>query len=170
MELTPDPSVKKSAQDNIDKAQQKLALAGGGSPQAAGKTPGSGPIADTTRQRARKAYEQGVQQINGRDYASAAQSLSQAIVLEPTLAVAYVARGSANIGLRRYSDAAADYQYAIRLEPAMASPLYGLAEAYRVMGRGADAREYYEKYVASTAPDVRPDLKSEAQQKADKLR
>jgi tetratricopeptide (TPR) repeat protein len=162
--------VRKSSQENIDKARAKLASAGGGSPQAAGRPPGSGPIADQTRQQARRSYEQGVQQINGRDYGSAVQSLSTAIQYEPTLAVAYVARGSANIGLRRYPEAAADYAYAIRLDPSMGSPLYGLAEAYRAMGRSADARTYYDKYVASTAADVRPDLQSEARQKADKLR
>jgi tetratricopeptide (TPR) repeat protein len=170
IELSPDPSVKKSARDNIERAQAKMAQAGGGSPQAAGRTPGSGPIADPTRQQARRAYENGVQQINARDYAAAIQSLTQAIQFEPTLTVAYVARGSANIGLRRYSEAALDYQYAIRLDPAMGSPLYGLAEAYRAMGRTADARQYYEKYVASTATDVRADLQTEAKQKADRLR
>jgi tetratricopeptide (TPR) repeat protein len=170
IELSPDPSVRKSAQENIDKAQQKIAAAGGSSPQGAGKAPGTGPLADTTRQQARKAYEQGVQQINSRDYSNAVQSLSQAIQLEPTLTVAYVARGSANIGMRRYAEAAVDYQYAIRLDPNMASPVYGLAEAYRAMGRPADARQYYDRYVASTATDVRADLQADARQKADKLR
>jgi tetratricopeptide (TPR) repeat protein len=170
VELSPDPSVKKSARDNIERAQAKMALAGGSSPQAAGKTPGSGPVADPTKQQARHDYENGVQQINSRDYAAAIQSLTQAIQRDPSMVVAYVARGSANIGLRRYSEAALDYQYAIRLDPAMGSPLYGLAEAYRAMGRTADARQYYEKYATSTASDVRADLQSEAKQKADRLR
>jgi tetratricopeptide (TPR) repeat protein len=165
-----DPAIKKSAQDNIAKAQTKMAQVGGGSPQAQGKTPGSGPVAESTRQQARGAYENGVKQINARDYAGAVTSLSQAIQLEPTLTVAYVARGSAHIGLRRFAEAAADYQYALRLDANMASPLYGLAEAYRAMGRSSDARSYYEKYVASSAPDVRPDLQSEARQKAEKLK
>lgn len=169
-QLTNDPAVKKSAQDNIARAQAKMAQAGGGSPQAQGKPPGSGPIADSTRERARQAYEEGVRQINAKDFTAAAQSLTQAIQLEPTLAVAYVARGSANIGQRRYVEAAADYQYALRLDGRLSSPLYGLAEAYRGMGRPIDARQYYEKYATSTAQDARPELQAEARRKADKLR
>jgi tetratricopeptide (TPR) repeat protein len=169
-QISTDPAIKKSAQDNITKAQAKMAAIGGGSPQAQGKTPGSGPVADSTRQQARGFYENGVKQINSRDYAGAVASLSSAIQLEPTLTVAYVARGSAHIGLRRFGEAANDYQYALRLDANMASPLYGLAEAYRAMGRTSDARTYYEKYVASSAPDVRPDLQSEARSKAEKLR
>jgi tetratricopeptide (TPR) repeat protein len=169
IEISADPAVKKSARDNIERAQARMAQAGS-SPQSIGQTPGATPVADTTRQQARRSYETGVTQITSHDYGSAIQSLSQAIQLEPTLTVAYVARGSAYIGLRRYSEAALDYQFAIRSDPNMGSPLYGLAEAYRAMGRTADARQYYEKYVASTASDVRPDLQSEAKQKADRLR
>ena len=169
-QLSTDPAISKSAQDNIAKAQTKMAQVAGGSPQAQGKAAGSGPVADSTREQARAAYEQGVKRINARDYGSALTNLSNAISLEPTLAVAYVARGSAQIGLRRFSEAAADYQYALRLDGSMASPLYGLAEAFRAMGRTADARTYYERYGTSTAADVRSDLQSEARQKADRLK
>ncbi|HLL53365.1 MAG TPA: tetratricopeptide repeat protein [Myxococcaceae bacterium] len=168
--LTQDPAVRRSAQDNVAKAQAKMAQVGGGSPQAQGKTPGSGPIADSTRERARQAYEEGVRLITQRDYATAAQSLTVAIQLEPTLAVAYVARGSANVGQRRYVEAAADYQYALKLNANLAAPLYGLAESYRGMGRPIDARQFYERYAASGAADVRPELQAEARRKADKLR
>lgn len=170
IELTPDPAIRKSAQDNVARAQAKIAELGGGSPQAQGKPPGSGPIADSTRERARQAYEQGVRQINDRDYGGAVQSLSRTIQLEPTLPVAYVARGSAYIGLRRFAEAAADYQYALRLDGRMAAPLYGLAEAYRGMNRPAEARTYYERYVASTAGDARPELQAQARSKLEKLR
>lgn len=169
-QMSTDPAIKKSAQDNIARAQAKVASLGGGSPQSQGLNPGSGPVADQTRAVARKAYEDGVKKINGRDYTGALTSLSDAIRSEPTLTVAYIARGSANIGLRRYAEAAADYQYAIRLDSGMASPLYGLAEAYRALGRNADARDYYERYVSSTAPDVRPELQNEARMKAEKLK
>ncbi|MBL8951232.1 MAG: tetratricopeptide repeat protein [Myxococcaceae bacterium] len=168
-QLTQDPSVKKSAQDNIARAQTKMASAGG-SPQAAGKPPGTGPVADSTRTQARGYYEQGVKQIAGRDYGNALSSLSAALQLEPALTVGYVARGSALIGLRRFQEAAVDYQYALKLDPNMASPLYGLAEAYTGMNRPTDAKQYYEKYVASTANDVRPELQSDARAKLDRLR
>lgn len=170
IELTPDPAIRKSAQENVVRAQAKIAELGGGSPQAQGKPPGSGPIADSTRERARQSYEQGIRQINDRDYGGAVQSLSRTIQLEPTLPVAYVARGSAYIGLRRFAEAAADYQYALRLDGRMAAPLYGLAEAYRGMGRSAEARTYYERYVVSSAGDARPELQAQARSKLEKLR
>ncbi|NMO22420.1 tetratricopeptide repeat protein [Pyxidicoccus fallax] len=167
--LTQDAAIRQSAQDNITRARTKMAQAGI-SPQAVGQPPGSGPVADTTRAQARRAYEQGVQRIGGKDYGGALTSLSQAIQLEPMLAVAYTARGSANIGLRRYAEAAADYQYALELEPSSASPLYGLAEAYRALGRNAEARALYERYASSSASDVRSQLQEESRQKAAKLR
>jgi hypothetical protein len=52
----------------------------------------------------------------------------------------------------------------------MASPLYGLGEAYRMLGRNADARSSYERYATSTARDVRTDLQAEARQTAERLR
>ncbi|MBZ4416990.1 tetratricopeptide repeat protein [Myxococcus sp. RHSTA-1-4] len=168
-QLTQDAAIRQSAQDNITRARAKMAQAGA-SPQAAGQPPGSGPVADTTRAQARRAYEQGVQRIGSRDYGGALTSLTQAIQLEPMLAVAYTARGSANIGLRRYAEAAADYQYSLELEPAAASPLYGLAESYRALGRNAEARVLYERYAASSATDVRAQLQEESRQKAAKLR
>ncbi|MCY1015271.1 tetratricopeptide repeat protein [Pyxidicoccus sp. MSG2] len=167
--LTQDAAIRQSAQDNVVRARAKMAQAGA-SPQAAGQPPGSGPVSDTTRAQARRAYEQGVQRIGTRDYGGALTSLTQAIQLEPMLAVAYTARGSANIGLRRYAEAAADYQYALELEPGAASPLYGLAESYRALGRNAEARGLYERYAASSATDVRSQLQEESRQKAAKLR
>jgi tetratricopeptide (TPR) repeat protein len=168
-QLTPDAAIRQSAIDNVSKAQVRLTQQGG-SPQAQGVAPGFGPVAETTRALARRSYEQGVQRIQARDYAGALQSLSQAIQLEPTLAVAFTARGSAHIGLRRYSDAALDYEYSLKLAPEMASPLYGLGEAYRMLGRNAEARSSYERYATSTARDVRPELQAEARQTAERLR
>jgi tetratricopeptide (TPR) repeat protein len=168
-QLTPDAAIRQSAVDNVAKAQVRLTQQGG-SPQAQGVAPGFGPVAETTRAQARRAYEQGVQRIQARDYAGALQSLAQAIQLEPTLSVAYTARGSAYIGLRRYAEAALDYEYALRLAPEMASPLYGLGEAYRMLGRNAEARASYERYATSTARDVRTDLQAEARQNAERLR
>ncbi len=168
-ELTQDPAVRKSALENVARAQGRAAQAGGGSPQALGLRPGAGPIAEGTREKARAAYEQGVAQIAARDYAGALHNLTTAIELEPTLAVAFVARGSANIGLRHYADAAADYAYALELAPALAAPLFGLGEANRGLGRPLEARACYERYAASSASDVRPQLQQEARVKARQL-
>lgn len=169
-QVSADPAVKKSAADNIARAQQKMAQAGGGSPQEANKPPGSGPVADSTRTQARQHYESGVQLIGQRRYGEALNALNECLKLEPALTVGYIARGSTLIGLRRFAEAAVDYQYALRLDPSLSSPLYGLAEAYRGMNRVDDARGYYQKYVASTAADVRPELQSDARAKLDQLR
>jgi tetratricopeptide (TPR) repeat protein len=167
--VSSDPAIKKSAQDNVARAQQKLAQAGG-SPQESNKQPGSGPIADSTRTQARAAYEQAVQLINQRRFGDALASLNECLKLEPALAVGYIARGSTLIGLRRFAEAAIDYQYALKLDPNLSSPLYGLAEAYRGMNRVDDARSFYQRYVASAAPDVRPELQSDARSKMEQLR
>lgn len=166
--LTQDENIRKTTQDNITRAEARMAQIGS-SPPAQGLPPGSGPIANSTRERARQFYEQGVLQVNAKDFQGAVTSLSQTIQLEPTLAIAYVARGSANIGLRRFAQAAADYQYALKLEPKLSSPLYGLGEAYRGLGRPLEARQYYERYVTADASDIRPELKSEAKKKLEKL-
>ncbi|GMU62195.1 MAG: hypothetical protein AMXMBFR34_39580 [Myxococcaceae bacterium] len=169
-QVSPDPSVRKSAADNIARAQQKMAQAGGATPQEANKPPGSGPVADSTRTQARQHYETGVQLIGQRRYGEALASLNECLRLEPALTVGYIARGSTLIGLRRFAEAAVDYQYALKLDPSLSSPLYGLAEAYRGMNRVDDARGYYQKYVASSAPDVRPELQTDARTKLDSLR
>ena len=169
-QLTPDASVRKSAQDNIAKAQAKMASTGGGSPQEANKAPGTGPVAETTRTQARQYYEGGVQLITQRRYGEALNYLNESLKLEPALTVGYVARGSTLIGLRRFAEAAVDYQYALKLDPARSDALYGLAESYRGMNRIDDARAYYQRYVASNAPDVRPELQSDARTKLDQLR
>lgn len=169
-QLSPDASVRKSAQDNIVKAQAKMTQTGGGSPQEANKAPGTGPVAETTRTQARQYYEGGVQLITQRRYGEALNYLNESLKLEPALTVGYVARGSTLIGLRRFAEAAVDYQYALKLDPTRSDALYGLAEAYRGMNRIDDARAYYQRYVASNAPDVRPELQSDARSKLDQLR
>ena len=169
-QVSPDPTVRKSAADNIARAQQKMQQTGGGSPQEANKAPGTGPVAESTRTQARQYYEGGVQLITQRRYGEALNYLNEGLKLEPALTVGYVARGSTLIGLRRFAEAAVDYQYALKLDPARSDALYGLAEAYRGMNRIDDARAYYQRYVASNAPDVRPELQSDARSKLDQLR
>ncbi len=155
VQFSTDAAVRKAAQDNVDKARARLA-------QAARET----PLAGSPLARAREAYERGVQLVLSRDYAAAVEALTNALAADATLAVAYTARGSANVGLRRFYEAAADYQDALRLDPTRAAPLYGLAEAYSALGRAADARLYYDRYAASTAADVQPALQDAARSKS----
>jgi tetratricopeptide (TPR) repeat protein len=158
VQLSSDPSVRKSAQENVDKARARLA-------QAVSPAPAAG----TPQGRAREAYERGVRLVLSRDYSAAVQALTDALAADPMLAVAYTARGSANVGLRRFYEAAADYQDALRLDPTRASPLYGLAEAYRALGRASDARIYYDRYAVSTAADARASLQTDARTKSASL-
>jgi tetratricopeptide (TPR) repeat protein len=158
VQLSLDPAVRRSAQENADKARLRLT-------QATAPTPAAG----TPQARAREAYERGVRLVLSRDYAPAVQALTEALAADPTLAVAYTARGSANVGLRRFYEAAADYQDALRLDPTRASPLYGLAEAYRALGRASDARIYYDRYAVSTAVDARASLQADARTKSASL-
>lgn len=169
-QVSNDPAVKKSATDNIAKAQTKMTQSGGGTPQEANKAPATGPVADSTRTQARQYYEGGVQLIGQRRYGEALNYLNESLKLEPALTVGYVARGSTLIGLRRFAEAAVDYQYALKLDPQRSDALYGLAEAYRGMNRIDDARAYYQRYVASNAPDIRPELQSDARNKLQQLR
>ncbi len=151
VQLSSDSGVRSAAQANADRARARLA-------QAAATAADGG----SRKARAREAYEKGVRLVLSRDYAAAVEVLTEALAADPALAAAYTARGSANVGLRRFYQAAADYQDALRLDATRASPLYGLAEAYRALGRASDARAYYDRYAVSTAPDVQPALQAAA--------
>lgn len=164
-QLSREASVRASAQQNIDRARTKLSTPAAAAPVAAAVAT---PV-PSGRRVSLAAYEQGVRSITAQDYASAYASLTQAIQAEPSLSVAYVARGSAQVGLRRYADAALDYQHALSLDPQQASALYGLAESLRAQGKNAEAKSYYERYASSTAPDARQDLQVLARQKASQL-
>jgi tetratricopeptide (TPR) repeat protein len=104
-----------------------------------------------------------------REFARAVTELDDAIAQDPRLAVAYVARASAQFGLARYREASDDYKAALGLDPSMATPLYGLAECRRLLG-DAGAAELYGRYAESRAPDVREDLRALAKKRATELR
>jgi tetratricopeptide (TPR) repeat protein len=168
-QLTPDPDVQKSAEENIVRARAKIKEVSAGAAQLPARSSPAKPL-DPLRSQARSAYERGVIQIGSQDYAGALVNLSDAIRLEPDLAVAYVARGSAYVGMRRYHEAVSDYQSALRLDGNLAAPLYGIGDALLAMGQTAEARQYFEKYAASSSPDARPELQRAAREKADNLR
>jgi tetratricopeptide (TPR) repeat protein len=169
-QLSSDPGVRRSAEDNIARAQQKMAQTTQVSPTESAKIPGTGPMADAVRAEARRFYEQAVQLIGQRRYGDALAALNECLRREPALAVGYIARGSSLIGLRRFPEAVTDYQYSLRLDPNLASPLYGLAEAYRGMNRLDESRQHYTRYVSSQSPDVRAELQADARAKLEQLR
>ena len=121
--------------------------------------------APATAPSAAQRYRSALDLVARRDYRGAIALLDEAIVLDPRLAVAYTARASARFGLGGFRDAADDYKAAIGLDPALATPLYGLAECYRLLGDPL-AGELYQRYAASRAPDVREDLRSIARDRA----
>jgi tetratricopeptide (TPR) repeat protein len=172
--LTLDPQ-NQPARDNIQRAKAKLAAAPSTAPSpapssAANAPLGTAPAASTaaipadvapaapdpaTAERlARADYEQAVGLISQRRYADSVLALNAAVQLEPGFAVAYVARGSAYVGLGRYSDAIRDYLRGLSLNGNQASPLFGLGEAYRGLGDRQHAAQYYQACAQSTAPDA----------------
>jgi tetratricopeptide (TPR) repeat protein len=132
-------------------------------PSAAAVTPAQAQVAA-------QHYRTALGLLQNRDWAKAVAELSDAILANPKLAVAYSARGSAQFGLGKYREAAEDYRTATQLDPKLGTPVYGLAECYRVLGDGKKAAEMYGQYARSTAPDVRDDLRALAAKRAEELR
>jgi tetratricopeptide (TPR) repeat protein len=108
--------------------------------------------------------------LQSREYAKADETLTEAIAIDPRLAHAHAARASARFGLGRFRDAATDYRTALELDAGLGTPLYGLAECYRVLGDARRASEMYERYAQSGAADVRADLREIASKRAQELR
>ncbi len=133
--------------------------------------PSSAPAATPAQaQAAATHYRTALGQLQNREWSKAVAELSDAILANPKLAVAYSARGSAQFGLGKYREAAEDYRIATQLDPKLGTPVYGLAECYRVLGDGKKAAEMYDRYARSSAPDVRDDLRALAAKRADELR
>jgi tetratricopeptide (TPR) repeat protein len=103
-----------------------------------------------------------------RDYLGAIAELDAAITLDPSLAVAYTARGSAKFGLRKHREAAADYKAALDLDAARAEPIWGLAECQRML-RDPAAPDTYRRYAASLAGDVNEERRARARRWATEL-
>jgi tetratricopeptide (TPR) repeat protein len=139
------------------RAAQPVAPAGASLVEAATAAP-------TPAQRYRAALDL----IAKKEYAKAILELNDAIAQDPRLAVAYAARASAQFGIGRYREAADDYRASLDLNPELGTPLYGLAECYRLLG-DPGAAEMYARYAESRAPDVREDLRALAQKRAYEL-
>jgi tetratricopeptide (TPR) repeat protein len=115
-------------------------------------------------------YREGLDHIRDREFEKAIASLSDAVALDPRLAVAYAARASARFALGGYREAADDYRTAIGLDAKLATPLYGLAECLRALGQRKEAAEMYRRYAESQAPDVRDDLRTLASRRVQELK
>jgi tetratricopeptide (TPR) repeat protein len=130
--------------------------------------PAPGPASDP--EAAAQHYRTAIGLLQNRDWAAAATELTAAIRDDPKLAVAYSARGSALFGLGKYAEAADDYQKAATLDVNLGTPLFGLAECYRMLGDGHRAAKAYGEYARSSAPDVRDDLRATALKRAQEMK
>jgi tetratricopeptide (TPR) repeat protein len=119
---------------------------------------------------ARQRYREALALLQNRQFGKADETLTDAIAIDPRLAVAHAARASARFGLGRYREAVTDYRASLALDPGLGTPLYGLAECYRVLGDSRSAAEMYERYAQSGAADVREDLRAIASKRAQELR
>lgn len=126
--------------------------------------------APAPRRSAAQRYREALAQLQAGEFAKADATLSDAVAIDPGLAVAHAARASARFGLRRYREAATDYRAALELDPGLGTPLYGLAECYRALGDKRNAAEMYGRYARSDATDVREDLRALASKRARELR
>jgi tetratricopeptide (TPR) repeat protein len=171
-QISPDPKWRQAAQKNIQLAQAKVTPAQPKpQPQPVAQAAPPAPRDPAQLQTlARQKYEQGVKFIYERRYAEAIAALNAAVTYKVDFAEAYIARGSAQIGLKQFSGAAADYDYALKLNGRLAAPLFGLGEAYRAMGRKNEAAQFYQRYSESRSPDAQPDLQREAEQRARDLK
>jgi tetratricopeptide (TPR) repeat protein len=160
-----------AAQDKIARARAVLASGGTSTrepePEPASEAPSPPAPVDTP---ARVSYEAGVALVAKGLYAEALASLDEAVRRDPRLGAAFAARGSARFGLGRYPEAADDYQKALELDGGLGTPLYGLAECYRMMERPEPAARYYAAYAATPAPDASEELKAEARRRVAELR
>lgn len=77
-------------------------------------------------------------------------------------AQAFMLKGESLVFLRRYGEAKRAFSRTMVLDPNLAAPFYGLGEACRLSGDKKRARYYFQMYVKSNAPDVRPALVNRA--------
>ena len=147
-------------------SQVALAAPAAGASQASAAPAPGAPDPATAAQH----YRLAIGHLQNREWTKAVTELSLSIAADPKLAVAYSARGSAQFGLGKYKEAAEDYRQAISLDSKLGTPLYGLAECYRVLGDSKGAAEMYSLYANSSAPDVRADLKTIAAKRAEELK
>lgn len=164
----------KALQLDPQNAEARAALAGLRQPSAAVAqpalpAPAAPPRVQQDEAAAKAHYTKGVALVNDRKYQDALPELDQAVAQKPRFAIAFVARGSARVGLGQYEAAVADYSAAREADPSLAAPLFGLAEAYRALGQPEKAADYYRQYAASTAPDAQARLKQYALDNAQAL-
>ena len=146
----------KSALRNIQRAEQKLG--GAGSPAKISSAPsraGRPAVAKKTDFESLMAL---ARQYKKKGKAKKVlRTVNKALKIKQD-AQAFMLKGEALVVLRRYGEAKRAFSRTMVLDPNLAAPFYGLGEACRLSGDKKRARYYFQMYVKSNAPDVRPAL------------
>lgn len=119
---------------------------------------------------AREAYRRALEAIGNGRYSDALPDLDRALEKYPRFVQAYIARAGARFAQRNLSAAAEDYRRALEVNENLATPLYGLARIYEALGDRMRAVDYYQRYVASSAPDVQETHRANAARRVEALR
>lgn len=145
------------AQENINRARAKMA----GSTASVEK---SGPTNSSQLSQPPQQPTQKVSPIddllakakkanNTGDYATAIKYIEELMTIRKDVAEAYVVKGDALLGMAKYLEAINEYKKALALNPQLADPLFGIAEAYRLLAKTDMAIQYYKLFLNSQAED-----------------
>lgn len=146
------------ARENIQRAKAKISGAsqpaplvtaeGAAQPAAVQKNPQPmqpSPVNDLLA-KASKANSAG-------DYATAIKYIEELMVIRKDVPESYIVKGDALLGMARYLDSINEFKKALALNPQLADPLFGMAEAYRLLAKTDMAIQYYKLFLNSPAPD-----------------
>lgn len=87
------------------------------------------------------------------DYATAIKHIEELMAIRKDVAESYIIKGDALLGMARYLDSINEFKKALALNPHLADPLFGMAEAYRLLAKTDMAIQYYKLFLNSPAPD-----------------
>ncbi|MCC7386642.1 MAG: tetratricopeptide repeat protein [Deltaproteobacteria bacterium] len=96
----------------------------------------------------------GLELLEDKEFAPAAEALERAVKLAPEFTEAWMDLGNARLGMAKYLEAAAAFEAALRLDPARHGALYNLAYSYRRGGQHTRARDAYRAYLAKQPNDA----------------
>jgi tetratricopeptide (TPR) repeat protein len=151
-----------SARRNIERAEQKLGIAGAKKPEAAAPEPSrSGRPAVAAKDDFEALMALARQYKRKGKAKKVLQTVNKALKVKQD-AQALMLKGEALVVLRRYGEAKRAFSKTMVMDPNLAGPFYGLGEACRLSGDKQRARYYFQMYVKSNAPDVRPALVNRA--------
>jgi hypothetical protein len=100
-------------------------------------------------------YQKATQDIQGRSFGSAIETLNALALQYPKVAEIFATRGSALVSNAQYAAAEADCTYALTLKPNLPEATYALALAQEYLGKRAAAIESYRKYASFDVAPLR---------------